>query len=793
MKIIAYDFECYKYDFMMVVIDYDTKERTVIVNDEEALESFYEKNKESIWVGFNNRQFDQYLMKGILLGMNPYDITVRLITENEKGYKVVPSASMIQMYNFDVSTGFHSLKQIESFMGSKIQETSVPFDVKRKLTPSEIQETIDYCTHDVEETINIFDATKKDFDSQVSLIQEFELPMEMFNKTKAQLAAVILGAKKTANREDDFQLTFPPELIIEEKYKYIFDWYKNPVNMNYEKSLVTRVADVEHVFAWGGIHGAVSNFIYEGVILCLDANALYPYIMINWDFLSRNVQDKEKYRQIRDTRFVLQAKKDPKESTYKLVSNIVFGASKDEHNALYDPLMSNNTCVAGQLLLLDLIGKIEPYGKIINSNTDGLFLQLEDESQIEKIKAVAKEWEIRTNLVLKWDLFSKIYQKDVNNYIIIDKDGKYKSKGAYVKKLSKIDYDLPIVNHSLIEYFVHNTPVEETILACDDLIEFQKTVKITSLYKYALHGNVQLKEKVLRVFASTNPDAPGVFKVKSEDKADKIANTPEHCFINNENIIGVKVPPELDKQYYIDVAKKRIDDFISPKNKKPSSISSGIKFVNFNSKEKLQEIYDEIEFDTFIDFMVYVAENTHVDKRSIETLIKLNYFKNYGTNMKLFTVYGQFRERYKKTHKEETKAKRINELYTIESNVKDEQLGFTEQLAFETEVLGSPVCTFNVPKGTGYVIDVQNADLKYAPKIEMYGLNNGNTTECKMDKKVFRKNPVKVGEVIQITKWLKKPRVAYKDGSYEIIEGKFDFWINEFRKIPLDRLANCMI
>ena len=46
------------------------------------------------------------------------------------------------------------------------------------------------------------------------------------------------------------------------------------------------------------------------------------------------------------------------------------------------------------------------------------------------------------------------------------------------------------------------------------------------------------------------------------ESLEKIANTPERCFIDNGNIIGKKCPDYLDKQYYIDMTKKRVKDFI---------------------------------------------------------------------------------------------------------------------------------------------------------------------------------------------------------------------------------------
>jgi hypothetical protein len=304
--------------------------------------------------------------------------------------------------------------------------------------------------------------------------------------------------------------------------------------------------------------------------------ALYPAIMIEYGYLSRNVTNPEKYTEIRDTRLELKAKKDPRQLPYKIVLNSTFGASKDQYNPLFDPLQANNICIAGQLLLLDLIEKIEPYCKLIQSNTDGLFMKVENESDVEVIKSVAKEWETRTRLDLEWEIFDKIYQKDVNNYIIIDKNGKYKSKGAYVKKLNNLDYDLPIVNQALINYFTKGTSIEETINNCNELREFQKIVKVSSLYKHALHGDVQLPEKVLRVFADSREDSKGVFKVKHkmkdgimQDVAEKIGNTPERCFINNEDIKGVTIPEYLDKQYYIDLATERLNAFLGiPKKRK---------------------------------------------------------------------------------------------------------------------------------------------------------------------------------------------------------------------------------
>lgn len=564
MRLIFYDFEVFLKDWMVVLIDYETRQEKVIVNDRDELVRVYLKNKDSIWIGYNSRMYDQWIMKAILLGMNPAKVNDDLILFNIAGYRAVPNANQIPFNNFDISTGFHSLKQLEAFMGNDVRESSVPFTLQRKLTDDEIQETIKYCRHDVQQTIEVFEYRKSDFDAQLGLIQAFNLDMSYFNKTKAQLSAHILGASKVV-RDDEFDFTFVDTLKLT-KYKYVLDWYADKSNRNYSKKLKTDVYGVDHEFAWGGLHGARKKYMTDGVLVSSDVSSFYPALMIEYNFLSRNVAEPSKYRQIRDDRLVLKANKDQRQLAYKLVINGVFGCGKDAYNPLYDPLMSNNVCINGQLLLLDLIEKIElTFGEdceLIQSNTDGVIFKLKDDSLIDKYISVCKEWEIRTRMELEHDFIERIIQRDVNSYIVIGANGKVKSKGPVVKKLSPIDNDLPIINQAIKEYYINGIPVEETINNCNELIKFQKIYKVTSAYKCAVHNGEELPNKVYRVFASKDQSNSAIYKLKiGKDTPDLFAGSPKHVFINNNKIIGEPVPDELDRQWYIDEAKKRIKGF----------------------------------------------------------------------------------------------------------------------------------------------------------------------------------------------------------------------------------------
>lgn len=583
-----YDFEVFKEDWLVVVLDVTNQKEHIIINDADKLEKLYKANRHDIWVGYNSRNYDQYILRAILCGFDPKEVNDFIIVQGKKGWQFSSLFRKFPLNNYDVLlTNDGGLKSLEGFMGNSIKETSVPFDIDRKLTEEEIQETVKYCRHDVEQTVEVFILRKEEFESHLSLIKAFNLPLSYISKTKAQLSAIILGAVKQRHN-DEFEITLPDTLEVH-KYKQIVNWYKNPLNRDYDKVLEVEVAGVPHVFAWGGLHGAIPQYAGKGYFINIDVASYYPALMIEYDWLSRNIADPTKFRKIRDTRLKLKAEKNPMQQPYKIVLNSTYGAMKDPNNAMYDPRQANNVCVGGQLLLLDLIEKLEGFCEIIQSNTDGVLIKMpegqSEEAWFNKVDDVCFEWETRTRMQLEFDEYRKIFQKDVNNYIIVAADGKYKTKGGYVKKLTSLDYDLPIVNAAVKNYFLFGTSPEETVGSCTQLKDFQKIVKVSGKYLYALYnptittekfrdengrlksgkkfvGGIKQKEKAFRVFASNRSTDGGIFKVKNETKnPEKFANTPEVCFIVNESVNGMEIPSCLDKGWYIEFAKKRLKDF----------------------------------------------------------------------------------------------------------------------------------------------------------------------------------------------------------------------------------------
>lgn len=574
---IFFDFEVFEYDWLVVLFDSKTKSENVIINDKEKLEDFYQENKFDIWVGFNNKNYDQHILKGILCGFNPKKISDYIITDHKNGWGYSNVMNKIYTIQYDVMNSLNKgLKTYEGFQGKNIKESDVAFNIPRKLTQDEIKETIIYCRSDVINTYELFIKTIKDFKAHMNLVKMAGGNLKYLSKTKTQLSSIILQAKQTI-RDDEFDVFVPDNLEIK-KYKKIVDWYKSDDSKRYynrvkkkngdykneENRLEISVAGVDHVFGWGGLHGARKKYHSKGYFILMDVSSLYPSLMIKYNLLSRSCSRNgvKKYEEIYHKRLELKSLgKKEEQAPLKLVLNSTYGAAKDKFNALLDPRNANLVCLFGQLFLLDLIEHLENDSKIIQSNTDGILIKV-NPKDFEKIDDIAYEWEKRTGLTLTFDQYKEVFQKDVNNYLLVDLDNEVKAKGAYVKELNSLDYDLPIINKALRNYMIDKTPVEETILSCNNLYEFQMVTKISSKYDYALWGNKKLKERVIRSFASTNKSHGDLRKKHSETGSyEKLSLTSEHNFIDNGNIKNIKVPEFLDKNYYINLAKKRLEDF----------------------------------------------------------------------------------------------------------------------------------------------------------------------------------------------------------------------------------------
>lgn len=560
------DFKVFKYDWMCVIVEPFSRRETVIINDAPKLKSYYETHKNEYFVGHNIRLYDQYIFKSILLGINPKNTNDKIMIDKIPGWKISQDFQRINLKIYDTMASTktqNSLKTLEAFMGHNIHECSIDFDIERKLNQDEINSVVEYCKNDVYECLNVFINEYDEFKTVVSLIDVFKLPNNYTGKTKSQLAATILDCKKT-QRNDEWDIKLIPTLSIS-KYKNIVNWFLCDENHDYDNYTTAEILGIEHTFAWGGLHGARAKYHSNGIIWHIDAESYYPSIMIEYNLLSRNVSNPVKFRNIRDRRIAYKKEGNKMQLPYKVVINATYGICKDKNSTAYDPRNANLVCINGQLLLLDLLEKLELNCqgiKLIQTNTDGIIVECSDKNCESKMMQICNEWMTRTKINLKFDEIEEIWQKDVNNYIFKFKNGEFERKGCTVKEKTILDNDLPIVNECVFRYFTEYANPVQIVNECTELIKFQKIVKISSKYNRAWHNNIYMNDKTYRVFASTNKNDTYIGKQKTTGGTiEKFANTPDHCFIDNGDILNKPIPAELDRQYYIDLIFKKINEF----------------------------------------------------------------------------------------------------------------------------------------------------------------------------------------------------------------------------------------
>lgn len=594
MRLVTFDCEVFAYDWLVVFKDKESGRYTVVHNDNEELKSCI--NDDTIYFSFNGKHYDSFIIKAIVAGFTPEEVKAvnDYIIGGGQGWECPMLKDFYFRFNSvdikdDTQMGL-SLKAIEGHLGLSVEESTVPFDIDRALTEDELKETAKYCMHDVDTTERLVELRKDYLKNKVHIGKLAGLDdVKAMGMTNAKLTAALLKATKQPH-DDERKYVYPSHLKREYIPQEIFDFFDKMYDPSisdtelFSEKQTFSIGECPGVVGYGGIHAAIPNYFFEEtderVIRNKDVASYYPHLMTLCGYTSRNIPSAQVFEEVLETRMKAKASGDKATANaLKLVVNTTYGALLNRYNDLFDPLMGHSVCITGQLFLLELAEHLYadiPGLKIVQLNTDGIMVEC-NRTDLGKLDEICDEWQKRTGFELEEDSVMKIAQKDVNNYIEVQPSGEVKEKGGYlVKGISsvgawKINNSCCIVATALREYFVHGTPVEDTINGCDDIFQFQIIAKAGAKYREAYHlvDGVQVPvQRVNRVYATADERYGKLFKVKAENESTaKIEMLPEHCIIDNDNHLTIA---DVDKQFYIDMARKRVNDFlgIKPEKKK---------------------------------------------------------------------------------------------------------------------------------------------------------------------------------------------------------------------------------
>ena len=619
MIVYIYDIEVFSDDWIVVFRNPEAENNHIVIhNDAYRLRAFLDQ-PDIVIGGFNNKHYDDWVVLTMILGGSNVEVKRHNdhIIGGGNGWEfpfIQFQKKPFQSFDLrdDIADKGLSLKAVEGNLYLPIVESSISFDLDRPLTPEELDEVIRYCKNDVDATVRLYKERSEYLTSKKVVGTMYGVPeATAIGLTNAKLSARVLDAKGVSrNDERDYQIPacLDQDLIPEKVLSFFMQirdlsipdtklfgtGKEGSKGMTLDLWFETSAGRCPVTYAWGGVHGAKPAFTAEAtadrLIVNYDVASLYPNSMINFGYCSRSMADPDAYKKLVETRLAAKKAGDKEKATaLKLVVNTVYGAMLNRHNDLADRRAGRSVCITNQLAMTQLIVMLAQRCEtidFININTDGIMFFI-DRSEDPKASQIVDEWSKITGFEMERDDFAKVIQKDVNNYIGIMASGKMKTKGGYVSLYKGGDFktnSLQIIHKAIVEYLVNGVDPADTINAETDIFKFQNIVKTGGTYEGSYHyvnGELTPLQKVNRIYAVKNPIYGKVVKRKyvteerKKDKAtgkmvsipvdpywkeDTVSECPDHTFIDNENVLTVD---DLDKDYYIEMARGRIDKYIN--------------------------------------------------------------------------------------------------------------------------------------------------------------------------------------------------------------------------------------
>lgn len=553
--LLFYDIEVFKYNSMIVFKNIEKKLVRVFHNNFKMLADFI---KGKTLVGFNNHYYDDKILV-YMVENKPQALIKELNDKIIKGENV----RFINKHNFNTLDTFQqidvskpSLKKIQGNMGRMILESSVPFDLDRPLNEKEIEQTVYYCSSDVDSTIDIYKEREKSyFQPKQSLFEMLGKPAAAKWNTTTMSANLLLEKPlpkwASVRIPQDFWLLVPAD--VREM------WIEAATIFGVDPKIKTVTIEDFNCniqFGFGGLHGAHKHIKKAKKVKLLDVKSMYPHIVILLNILGEATA---KYKEILDRRLAIKHIDEILSEALKLILNSVYGQLGSKYSTLYNPMGLLSVCIYGQIALYDLCKRIAPFATIVNINTDGVAFVPEDDGYIEAYK----EWEKEFQLELEEKNFDLFVQKDVNNYVAV-KGEKMICKGGDVNRYEKDEFfknnNSRILDIALVEYLIHGVDPLTTILNnLGNARLFQYVLKAGNTYKGTFDQSGNQYNKVNRVFASKQQGFC-LFKRRFDDGLVRFADAPTNQFLFNDDCSKiVDFKNIVDINHYYSIVQKRLE------------------------------------------------------------------------------------------------------------------------------------------------------------------------------------------------------------------------------------------
>lgn len=490
------------------------------------------ENYNTEWVGFNNIGFDYPVCHFIYINRFASiivdDIYIKAMSiikaqDNERfgnmvweSDHIIDQIDLFKIHHFDNKSKSTSLKVLEFNMRMDNIE-DLPFDVGIDLNDEQKDILIIYNDHDVEATRLFYLESLKVIELREKLEKQYGRRFMNHNRTK--IGADILehaledvepgSCYKYINNKRTKMQTPRDKIIIRDvilpyvqfsnpEFNRILNWFKQQEPTE-TKGVFTGVScfvnGFEFVFGSGGIHGSIQSTIVQStddeIIIDLDVASYYPNLSVvngirpahlgeTWCKVKKKIFDERNIYKKKDKGGAL-------DQAFKEALNGSYGNTNNKYSVFYDPQYTMAITINGQMLLCMLAEALmaSPSVRLIQANTDGITFTCPRNLE-PWVGQVCDWWQSLTKLTLEKQTYSRMWIRDVNNYIAEFTDGKLKRKGAY-------EYDIEWhQDHSAL---VVQKAAEAALVQGKDPVQFIKSH--SDIYDFFLRAKVPRSSQLL--------------------------------------------------------------------------------------------------------------------------------------------------------------------------------------------------------------------------------------------------------------------------------------------------------
>ena len=596
---IVYDLECYPNIFTatfkhIISGEYRVYEISTRRNDVVSLMNLLLQIKQfkTVMIGYNNVSYDYVLLHFLMENYgNERMFTDRKLdryAHNIRGWEVVlPQLDLFKIHHFDNMTKATSLKALEFAMRSEnVQD--LPFPPAVAVPQWGFDLLLDYNKHDVDETHKFFNETEEEIRFRDSMTERLGVDCTNFNDVKIGKTIFVQELEKAKpgccyDSNKKVRQTKRGVMVLKD---LVFPWVHfemdcfNEVLAFFNSKTITETKGVfkglsaklqdgfSFDFGLGGIHGSIKKTFVNS-----DEN----YIIVDWDVVSfypslaivNRLFPEHLGVQYCDTNLsIFEDRKNYPKKTHKIINtalklavNGAYGATNDQYSPLYDPEVTMTTTINGQLLLCMLAEQLLkiPNLSMVQANTDGITVKCPRAYEQNMIEIVSL-WERFTKLEMERQDYTKMYLRDVNNYLAVKPCGEVKRKGAYAYGDDlgwEKNHSSQIVAKAAEAKIVHDKCIITSIVSHTDINDFMILGKVPKTSRL-MWGEDEI-QRISRYLVTRSGKPLTKIMPPLKGKID-----PRKFAINKGwlttpcNDLRSGIPNDIDYRFYIEESKKLV-------------------------------------------------------------------------------------------------------------------------------------------------------------------------------------------------------------------------------------------